>query len=190
MSRGPPPAVDCVQRALLVPGTRAFPAVDERSGAASRAWRGRLLPTIALALSIAAHAGDRPDCATALAEDPGLATAWQTLRIVDCARCHGKHYTGLAAPSIIDYVRAQGREQFDHIVLAGDAPRGMPGYRSNVLIAEMIDELYRYFRSRAEGSVCADARPPASTWSLGDRGAPGGAGLPGRSRSESGIPSP
>ena len=188
MFRGPLPAEDCAGRALLPAGAPAFRAVDERSAAGAPGWRGRLLPAIALALSIAAHAGDRPDCATALSDDLGLATARQTLRIVDCARCHGKHYTGLAAPSIVDYVRTQGCEQFDHIVLVGDPPRGMPGYRSNLLIADTIDDLYRYFRSRAEGRLCADARPPASTWSTGDPGTPGGSGLPGRSRSRSGMP--
>jgi mono/diheme cytochrome c family protein len=49
---------------------------------------------------------------------------------VDCARCHGKNYDGLAAPSIIDYVRNQSREAFVRMILDGDPPRGMPAYRN------------------------------------------------------------
>jgi len=130
-----------------------------RTTAGSASWRRRLWPAIALALSIGAHAGEPADCAVTLGGDAGLATAWHTLRIVDCARCHGRHYTGLAAPSIVDYVRTRSREQFDHIVLVGDPLRGMPGYRSNPLIAETIDDLYRYFLGRASGRICTDARP-------------------------------
>lgn len=171
MLRGRSPAGDHARRALRQPDAHSFPAV-ERTAAGSDAWRRRLLPALALALSIAAHADAPADCAVTLGGDPGLARAWQTLRIVDCARCHGKHYTGLAAPSVVAYVRTQSREQFDHIVLVGDPPRGMPGYRSNPLIAETIDDLYRYFLGRAEGSLCADARPPSKTWSAGAVGAP------------------
>jgi len=127
--------------------------------AASGCWRRRLWPALLLVLSIATHAGEPADCAVTLEDDPGLAAAWHTLRNVECARCHGKHYTGLAAPSIVDYVRTQSREQFDHIVLVGDPPRGMPGYQNNPLIAETIDDLYRYFRDRANGRICAEARP-------------------------------
>lgn len=152
------PAIHRARPASGQPGAQAFPAV-EQTAAGFDAWRRRSLPTIALAISIAAYAGEPSECAMTLGNDPGLAAAWQTLRIVDCARCHGKHYTGLAAPSIVEYVRTQDRDQFDHIVLMGDPPRGMPGYRSNPLIAETTDDLYRYFRSRAEGSLCPDARP-------------------------------
>lgn len=99
---------------------------DRRTAAGSDSWRRQLWPAIALPLSIVAHAGEPADCAVTLGGDPGLTAAWHTLRIVECARCHGKHYTGLAAPSIVDYVRTRSREQFDHIVLVGDPPRGMP----------------------------------------------------------------
>lgn len=186
MLRGRSPIVDRARPALRQPEVQTFPAV-ERTVVGLDAWRRWSLPTIALALSIAAYAGDTADCALTLRGDPGLVTAWQTLRIVDCARCHGKHYTGLAAPSIVDYVRTQRREQFDHIVLVGDPPRGMPGYRSNRMIADTIDDLYRYFRSRAAGSLCAEARPPSSTWTAGAPGTITGSGLPGTSRSGAGI---
>lgn len=91
--------------------------------------------------------------------DAGAVTAWQTLRIVDCARCHGKGYEGLVAPSIVNYARMQDRETFIRMVLDGDPPRGMPGYRNNALVAEKIDDIYRYFLGRASGSIDADSRP-------------------------------
>jgi len=160
MLLGQPSADDFVIRAPRQRDSQSFPTAD-RAAAGSGSRRRRLWPTVALALSIFAHAGDSADCAATLGGDPGLSAAWHTLRIVECARCHGKHYTGLAAPSIVDYVRTQSREQFDHIVLVGDPPRGMPGYQSNPLIAESIDDLYRYFRERAKGRICAEARPPS-----------------------------
>jgi mono/diheme cytochrome c family protein len=177
-----------VRRALRQRDAQSLPAA-KRTAAGSGCRRRWLWPALALALSIVAHAGDPTDCAVTLGDDSGLATAWQTLRIIDCARCHGRHYTGLAAPSIVDYVRTQSREQFDHIVLVGDPPRGMPGYRSNRLIAETIDDLYRYFLGRAEGSLCADARPPSKTWSAGAGGAPARPTVVGTSRSGSSVSS-
>jgi hypothetical protein len=67
--------------------------------------------------------------------DPVLANAWRTLRIVDCARCHGKRYDGLAAPSIVRYAAIQDREAFVRMVFDGDPQRGMPAYRSNPYVA-------------------------------------------------------
>ena len=81
------------------------------------------------------------------------------LRAVDCARCHGKDYEGLAAPSIVSYARTQTRETFVRMVLDGDPPRGMPGYRSNSRIAENIDDVYRYFVGRADGTIDSGSRP-------------------------------
>jgi hypothetical protein len=92
--------------------------------------------------------------------DPALAQAWRTLREIDCARCHGKDYQGLAAPSIVAYARSVSREMFLRMVLDGDPPRGMPGYRDNPRIAGRIDDIYRYFLGRADGSIAAASRPP------------------------------
>jgi len=75
------------------------------------------------------------------------------------ARCHGKEYDGLAAPSIINYARTQRREMFVRIVLDGDASRGMPGYRDNPWLAENIDDVYRYFMGLADGSIEPGSRP-------------------------------
>src|SRR6476469_3153631 len=76
--------------------------------------------------------------------DAGIANAWRVLRVVDCARCHGKDYTGLAAPSIVRYAASVNRETFIRTVLDGDPPRGMPGYRANSYVTGNIDDIYRY----------------------------------------------
>lgn len=106
-------------------------------------------------------AGDVPR-AVAEPADAGIAKAWQVLRAVECARCHGKDYDGLAAPSIVRYAATQSRDMFDRIILDGDPPRGMPGYRTNPYVAERIDDIYRYFLARARGDIGADYRAPAS----------------------------
>jgi cytochrome c55X len=90
--------------------------------------------------------------------DVGIASAWRTLRAVNCARCHGKDYDGLVAPSIINYARETNREMFVRKVLDGDPLRGMPGYGGNPLIAENIDGIYRYFMGRADGSFSSLSR--------------------------------
>ncbi|SIT37139.1 hypothetical protein BN2476_110123 [Paraburkholderia piptadeniae] len=92
--------------------------------------------------------------------DDAIVSAWRTLRAVDCARCHGKDYEGLAAPSIVEYARTQSREMFGRMVLDGEPSRGMPAYRGNPLIAEHIDDIYRYFLGRADGTIPVDPRPP------------------------------
>jgi mono/diheme cytochrome c family protein len=87
--------------------------------------------------------------------DAGTASAWRTLRAMDCARCHGKDFDGLAAPSIVDFARTQSRETFARKVLDGDPPRGMPAYRDIPSINEHIDDVYRYFLGRADGTIRA-----------------------------------
>ena len=66
-------------------------------------------------------------------DDPRVAGAWRVLRTLNCERCHGKDYDGLAAPSILAYARTQSPEGFMRALLEGDPPRGMPGYRANPL---------------------------------------------------------
>ncbi len=94
-------------------------------------------------------------------DSPRIASAWRVLRAVDCARCHGKTYDGLAAPSIVDYAATQDRQTFIRMVLDGDPPRGMPGYRSTAYVLENIDDIYRYFCARAKGDIGPDYRAPA-----------------------------
>lgn len=79
--------------------------------------------------------------------------AWRTVRQMDCARCHGRDHDGLAAPSVLEFVRTQSRERFDRIVLDGDPGRGMPGYRHTPRVADGIDSIYRYFVLRADGTI-------------------------------------
>ena len=100
------------------------------------------------------------DVADPSPSDARIANAWRLLRAVDCARCHGRDYAGLAAPSIVDYVASQNREMFIRMVLDGDPIRGMPGYRSNAFVSESLDDIYRYFRARASGDIGPEYRPP------------------------------
>ncbi|MDH5538805.1 MAG: cytochrome c [Rhizobacter sp.] len=102
-------------------------------------------------------------CSPALAagplDDPAVATAWRTLRVMDCARCHGKGYHGSSGPSVVEYARTQSREMFVRAVLDGNPGRGMPGYRGNPLVEPAIDGIYRYFKGRADGLIAEDDRP-------------------------------
>lgn len=102
-----------------------------------------------------------PACASAveLAPAPYLG-AWRILRVMDCARCHGHDYGGWAAPSILAFVRSQPRARFDQVLLDGDPGRGMPGYRSQSLVADHLDEIYAYFLARASGRLGAGRPAP------------------------------
>jgi cytochrome c55X len=102
---------------------------------------------------------DVTDDAGRFCMDARIANAWRVLRAVDCARCHGKDYTGLAAPSIVGYAATQSRETFFRMVLDGDPIRGMPGYRSNAYVSESLDDIYRYFRARSNGDIGPEYRP-------------------------------
>ena len=132
-----------------------------------RRRQGKVLACLAGLLAITAYirptiAGDVTDGAGRSDVDASIAKAWRVLRVVDCARCHGKDYTGLAAPSIVDYAATQSRDMFVRMVLDGDPIRGMPGYRSNAYVADNIDDIYRYFVARANGDIGPEYRPPAS----------------------------
>lgn len=52
------------------------------------------------------------------------------------------------------------------MVLEGDPARGMPAYRNNPLVSASIDEIYRYFVGRANGSIAAEYRPSSEAQSL------------------------
>ena len=114
-------------------------------------------------------AGDVTDGAGQLCSDARIANAWRVLRAVDCARCHGRDYTGLAAPSIVDYAATQSRETFFRMVLDGDPIRGMPGYRSNVYVTQSLDDIYRYFLARANGDIGLEYRPPLTRGAAGNQ---------------------
>jgi cytochrome c55X len=126
--------------------------------------RATLSAFVAILLAIAACipsivAGGVTDEAAQLEVDTRIANAWRVLRAVECARCHGKDYAGLAAPSIVDYAALQSRAMFDRMILDGDPIRGMPGFRSNPYVAENLDDIYRYFLARAKGDVGPEYRP-------------------------------
>ena len=107
---------------------------------------------IVAALVVAIPAGLKAGDGHSPSTDVPIVAAWETLRAVECARCHGKDYDGLAAPSIVEYARTQNREMFVRMVLDGDPPRGMPGYRHNPRVLGSIDDIYRYFLGRAQGN--------------------------------------
>jgi cytochrome c55X len=130
-----------------------------------RAARATVLSVISAASIFVAAATPTFTYAGSERADPPLTNdaivnTWRILRMVDCARCHGKDYEGLAAPSIVGYARTQSREMFVRMVLDGDPPRGMPAYRDNPLIAGHIDDIYRYFVGRANGAIRAGAPLP------------------------------
>jgi mono/diheme cytochrome c family protein len=110
---------------------------------------------LAAAGSVHAAAGDD----SIAAGDARIANGWRVLRAVDCARCHGKDYAGLAAPSIVRYAATVDRATFMRTVLDGDPPRGMPGYRGNSYVVDNLDDIYRYFGARAAGAIAPDYRP-------------------------------
>ena len=116
-----------------------------------------------VALLAAAGPGFAAGADDALDSDGRIANGWRVLRVVDCARCHGKDYTGLTAPSIVRYAASVNRGTFIRTVLDGDPPRGMPGYRANAYVTGNLDDIYRYFQARAGGYVGPDFRPLRST---------------------------
>jgi hypothetical protein len=142
---------------------------DGRSSASSRrATRNARRSALALAclLITAAAPPDARGDEMAASADPAIARAWRVLRQVDCARCHGRSYEGLAAPSIVDYAATRTPEQFTRMIVDGDPSRGMPGYRSNAYVVDHLDDIRRYFVARANGTIGPGYRaPPAS----GDR---------------------
>ena len=138
-------------------GATAEQSRRRRRRASLSAYLATLLAMAACMPSLAADGVG--DGAGQLEVDRRIANAWRVLRVVDCARCHGKDYTGMAAPSIVDYAALQSREMFVRMILDGDPARGMPGYRSNAFVAGNLDDIYRYFLARATGDVGPEYRP-------------------------------
>jgi mono/diheme cytochrome c family protein len=123
--------------------------------------------SVVAALAMAAVAQADPPAGQAADDAERIAAGWAALRTMDCARCHGRDYDGWAAPSLNAAVRDGNRERFDRMVLDGDIPRGMPGYRSQPKVVSELDAIYAYLAARAAGRM--GAGPPASAAS----GAPG-----------------
>lgn len=119
----------------------------------SSAWRAAAF-IAAVVLGATAFASP-----TSSIDDPRVASAWRVLRTLNCERCHGKDCDGLAAPSVVAYVRTQSRESFERVLLEGDPSRGMPGYRANPLLSGNVEGIYRYFLGRANGTIRRNDRP-------------------------------
>ena len=105
--------------------------------------------------------GERPApaAAPANARDAAYANAFRTLRTLDCARCHGRDHEGPGAPSLVAYAAAHDRVAFAAAVLDGNPARGMPPYKTNSLVAAAVDDLYVFFKARADGTIARDWRP-------------------------------
>jgi cytochrome c55X len=112
----------------------------------------RALSSLLLTLAMLAL----PDTANAQTPvDAKIHAAWQAVRQLDCARCHGRDYTGSVGGSLLESARVRNREEFVRLVLEGDPPRGMPPYRGVPLAVENADGMYAYFRGRANGTIPA-----------------------------------
>ncbi|HKC44923.1 MAG TPA: cytochrome c [Burkholderiales bacterium] len=105
---------------------------------------------LALALLVPLHAAAAETSAA-----PAVYAAWRAIRQLDCARCHGRDYTGSVGGSLLESARTRSRDEFVRLVLDGNPTRGMPPYRSITLAVENADGMYAYFRGRADGTVPA-----------------------------------
>jgi mono/diheme cytochrome c family protein len=114
---------------------------------------------VVVAIATSARADPEAERTRSQQTDDSIVSTWRALRAVDCARCHGKDYEGLTAPSIIEYARTQSREMLVRRILDGEPSRGMPAYRDNPSIAGRIDDIYWFFLGRADGTIPADPRP-------------------------------
>jgi mono/diheme cytochrome c family protein len=121
---------------------------------ARRAWPVLLALVVACTVpGAAATAAPAPSPGQVEVDADSVIQAWRTVRQMDCARCHGRDHDGLAAPSILEFVRNLSRERFERMVLDGDPGRGMPGYGKTPRVADNIDAVYCYFVLRADGSI-------------------------------------
>lgn len=108
----------------------------------------RLLLTVAVLLPPnAADAETRVDAA--------IYAAWRAMRQLDCARCHGRDYTGSVGGSLLESARTRSRDEFVRLVLDGNPMRGMPPYGGVALAVENADGMYAYLRGRANGTIPA-----------------------------------
>ncbi len=109
------------------------------------------------AAALLAFAGMMASGAPSAEADPPAKVydAWRAMRQLDCARCHGRDYTGSSGPSLLESARTRTRDEFVRLVLEGDPARGMPPYRAIRLAVDNADGMYAYFRGRVDGSIPA-----------------------------------
>jgi len=95
----------------------------------------------------------------AAADSATLARGRDTLRAMDCARCHGRDYRGWRGPSLLAAARESTLARFRRDVLEGNPGRGMPGYQSQPLVVQQVDAVYAYLRTAALATLQRDATP-------------------------------
>lgn len=146
---------------LGVEAARASAAGDAAAAARVQRRIDRVLGEPAKAAPPAGRAASAPVAAGRPA-DAAYAHAFRTLRQLDCARCHGRDHDGPGAPSLVAAAASRSAAEFVAAMLDGNPARGMPPYRTNPLAVAAADDLYAYFRARAERTLGADWRPPAA----------------------------
>ena len=111
-------------------------------------WLGAVSSSILAASLVTAHAAEVEPRVNA-----SIFAAWQAMRQLDCARCHGRDYTGSVGGSLLESARTRSRDEFRRLVLEGNLARGMPPYSSVSLAVENVEGMYDYLRGRADGTI-------------------------------------
>lgn len=73
-----------------------------------------------------------------------------------CARCHGNYGQGMIGPNLAESLNNLGREEFELIVANGR--NAMPPHNTNTQVMEALDNLYSYYKARADGAI-GEVRP-------------------------------
>ena len=73
-----------------------------------------------------------------------------------CARCHGNYGQGMVGPNLAESLNNLGREEFELIVVNGR--NAMPPHNTNTQVMEALDNLYAYYKARADGAI-GEVRP-------------------------------
>lgn len=116
-----------------------------------------------VALTNAAVGAGEPERDSGAQVERRIFDAWRTVRVIDCARCHGADFDGSAAPSILSFARTQSKDRFIDALLSGNPPRGMPGYASVAPVRQRAEAIYDYFFARAIGLIPAGKLTPQAS---------------------------
>lgn len=73
-----------------------------------------------------------------------------------CARCHGSYGQGMIGPNLADSLNNLSKEEFNDVVTNGRM--AMPPWKSNAEVMAGLDNLYAYFKARADGAI-GEVRP-------------------------------
>lgn len=85
--------------------------------------------------------------------DADTLQGFRTWRAAACDRCHGANQEGLVGPSLVESLKALGRDDFRKTVLEGRLDKGMPGFGTSVMVTTHIDHLYAYLKGRSDGAI-------------------------------------